>query len=56
MPQWYDEMDHEHDQHVTPAPQLAEEREHELSVNCWCEPRRDTVEPSVIIHNRVAQA
>lgn len=28
------------------------EREHEMSIDCWCKPTRDAEEPSVIIHNR----
>jgi len=34
--------------HVTPINDL---REHEDSVDCWCRPRCDEDEPSVVIHN-----
>lgn len=36
------------DRHVTPANDL---REHDLKPLCWCDPRRDREEPSVVVHN-----
>lgn len=26
-------------------------KEHEVSLNCWCKPEEDEIEPSVIIHH-----
>lgn len=41
--------------HYTPGGKLSvngpDEREHELSPGCWCEPRQDEDEPNVWIHN-----
>lgn len=37
-------------------PDFPGEREHEMSELCWCEPYRDSIEPRVIIHNRMAEA
>lgn len=36
------------DIHVLPINDL---REHEESESCWCRPRRDEEEPTVLIHN-----
>jgi hypothetical protein len=36
----------------TPVPLTKEPREHVASMDCWCGPTRDSVEPSVIIHHR----
>lgn len=33
--------------HVVPVNDL---KEHELSVDCWCNPKRDEEEPEVIVH------
>ena len=40
------------DLHVIPIGDL---REHEDSDTCWCRPRRDDEEPSVVIHNSMDQ-
>lgn len=42
------------DLHV--VPDFPGEREHELTFGCWCQPARDRYVPSVVIHNRMAQA
>ena len=34
--------------HVVPVDDL---REHELTIDCWCNPEEDDEEPTVIIHN-----
>lgn len=40
------------DQHVTPVDDL---RPHQLTMLCWCNPRRDREEPSVVGHNAADQ-
>lgn len=40
------------DIHVTP---LGDLRDHQENAECWCRPRRDDDEPSVIIHNSMDQ-
>lgn len=39
--------------HVIPTNDI---KEHEESISCWCVPRRDVEEPSVVIHNAFAEA
>lgn len=34
--------------HVAPVDDL---REHQMSLQCWCCPRRDDEEPDLVIHN-----
>ena len=34
--------------HVSP---ILDQREHDMSVDCWCRPRHDEDDPSIIIHN-----
>ncbi len=42
------------DLHVFPV--FPGEREHDLTVRCWCRPRRDAEEPQLVIHERRAEA
>ena len=37
--------------HVMPTNDI---KEHEESFYCWCHPRRDSEQPSVVIHNAFA--
>ena len=34
--------------HIIP---LGDLREHEESVQCWCEPQESTSEPDILVHN-----
>ena len=40
--------------HVIPV--FDGERAHDESLKCWCQPRRDDEVPSLIVHNRKAEA
>jgi hypothetical protein len=40
------------DIHVMPINDI---KEHEESLLCWCNPKQDTEEPNVIIHNAFAE-
>lgn len=40
------------DLHVIPINDL---RDHDETPECWCRPRRDDDEPSVIVHNSMDQ-
>jgi len=31
-------------------------KEHEESILCWCKPKRDDIEPNLIIHNVFAES
>lgn len=42
------------DLHV--VPEFAGERQHETSMGCWCGPKRDHIEPRVVVHERRAEA
>lgn len=45
-----DVFDHDDDSdlHVMPVNDL---REHEMSLSCWCRPRRDVSQIEVVVHN-----
>lgn len=40
------------DIHVTPCDDL---REHSLTPLCWCNPRRDSDDPEIVLHNAMDQ-
>lgn len=42
------------DYHV--YPDFPGERKHKMTVKCWCCPRRDEMDPNLVIHNRWATA
>lgn len=47
MNRWLVEQDEDGNKHVVP---IKDEKEHDLDEQCWCRPRHDKDDKTVIIH------